>query len=580
VSALGNVLGGPCALRAQEGNAPPRWTLGRPDGLHRVALERLGRRLGWLAVPPGTDTRTLEPLLPTAAALLLKDAETDAPPSHSGHAALLHAALAGADTFVWEWDIDNDWLSDIDEGLSLLGYGPHQTEHTQAGWNRLIHADDRAANHEAYLRHERGEVETYEHAYRALAADGSWRWLLERGRIVERHPDGRPRRMLGTQTDITARRAIEAAASETTERLGRIAMHVPGLLFQYRRITDNTAVFPYASERSLPLFGVRPDELMRDASALMRRVDFADRQAMIDSIAASAATLAPWRLDFRVRRRDGVTRWIRGEASPMRLPDGATVWHGYMEDATERRELEQARQDAAVAAAANRAKTQFLSRMSHELRTPLNAVLGFTQLIEIDQAEPPTAGQRRRLKLVREAGEHLLQMIGDLLDLTRIESGGMALQFDAVDLQTVAGEALEMLRAAAEKAQVAVTLVPTGDAPLARADRTRLRQVLLNLLSNAIKYNRPGGSVLISVQRVDDHEVRLSVRDTGVGIEESELPRVFEAFYRGPLVSTTVEGAGIGLSVTQALVTLMGGRIEVQSRAGAGSTFSVTLPGA
>jgi len=578
VSALGAALGGPCGLVAQEGDAAPRWQLGSLGSM-ALPLDRLGRRLGALHVPAGTDTTQLEPLLPTAAALLLRDGDSTAPAPNE-HAALIQAALAGADTFVWDWDIDSDWLADIDEGLQRLGYASHAAGHTQEAWNQLIHPDDLEGNHAAYLRHAHGEVETYESAYRARAANGQWRWLLERGRIVERHPDGRPRRMLGTQTDITDRRALETAATEAMERLTRITQHVPGALYQFRMASDGTATFPYISARSSALFGVEPLEMVRDANTLLDLVDAEDRQQLINSVFASARDLTRWRLDFRLRRRDGELRWMRADASPQRRADNVTVWHGYIEDATERRALERAREEAAAAAAANRAKTEFLSRMSHELRTPLNAVLGFTQLIEIDQTEPASAGQLRRLKLIREAGAHLLQMIGDLLDLTRIESGGMALQLDTVSLRAVAEDALAMLRDSADKAQLALTLVDGGDDALARADRTRLRQVLLNLLSNAIKYNRPGGSVELRVLRVGPGEVLVSVRDSGVGIAEAELPRLFEPFYRGPQAGTPIEGAGIGLSVTQALVALMGGRIEVCSTRGEGSTFSVTLPAA
>jgi PAS domain S-box-containing protein len=556
VSALAIDLGGGCALSAQDGDGPLRWSIGNaPDG-RPLALERLGRRVGWLAVPPGTDIGALEAVITSAAALLAHD----------------------ADTSVWEWDIESDELSDTRDGQAMLGYAAGELGPTQTDWERVIHPDDLDANHAAYERHERGETDSYEHAYRARAADGSWRWILERGRIVERRGDGRPRRMLGTQTDITKRRTARSASSEATERLKRVTRHVPGVLFQFRRAADGHATFPYLSERSPTLFQLDPEAMAEDAAALLRRVEVSDREAMLASIAASARTLLPWRLDFRLHRHGGGTRWLRGEATPQRQGDGATVWHGYMEDATERRELEQARHDAAVAAAANRAKTEFLSRMSHELRTPLNAVLGFTQLLEIDTVEPPSEGQRRRLKLVRAAGEHLLEMIGDLLDLTRIESGGMALQFEAVALRPLAEQALEMLRANAEKSQVSLRLAAGGADAVARADPTRLRQVLLNLLSNAIKYNRPDGSVDLRVLRVDEREVLISVCDTGIGIAETELARVFEPFHRGAQTRGLVEGAGIGLSVTQALVALMGGRIEVQSVPGAGSTFAVALP--
>ena len=161
-------------------------------------------------------------------------------------------------------------------------------------------------------------------------------------------------------------------------------------------------------------------------------------------------------------------------SSPTRRADGGTVWHGYMQDVTELRELEHARQDKAAAEAANRAKTEFLSRMSHELRTPLNAVLGFSQLLEIDRADSLSEGQRRRVKLIREAGEHLLRMIGDLLDLTRIESGSLQVQLDAVPMRPLAEEAIDMLRPQAAAAQVRMALQlkgqrPGGAAPTARA---------------------------------------------------------------------------------------------------------------
>ncbi|MFY9512149.1 MAG: PAS domain-containing protein, partial [Rubrivivax sp.] len=299
VSALGSALGGPCGLKATAG-----WQLGSIGaGQQTLPLQRLGQDLGHLHAPASADATALHGLLPTAAALLLRDLETGNTPRRSEQGTLVQAALAGADTFVWEWDIDSDWLSDIDEGLQLLGYAPHAIGHTQDDWNALIHPDDRETNHEAYLRHERGEVETYESTYRARAASGQWRWLLERGRIVERHPDGRPRRMLGTQTDVTERRAL-------TERLTRISQHVPGALYQFRLAGDGSSTFPYVSERSSALFGVEPADMLRDANSLLGLVDPADRERLVRSVLASARDLTRWRLDFRLHRRgDGALRW-------------------------------------------------------------------------------------------------------------------------------------------------------------------------------------------------------------------------------------------------------------------------------
>jgi PAS domain S-box-containing protein len=493
-------------------------------------------------------------------------------------AELMQAALLGTGTYVWEWQIDTDHLSDVELGAAMLGWEAHEIGPTQEDWNRLIHPDDLAANEEAYQRHVRGEVDTYEHSYRARARDGSWRWVIERGRIVERDAAGQPLRMVGTQTDITERRMLEAQASADAARLEKIARHAPGVLFQFEMGPDQRARFPYLSEAAHELFELDPNAAIHDSSPMFRVIEREDRRRVVESSLASARDLTEWRCEFRIRRADGSLRWIQGSSTPQRQAYGVTVWHGYLQDVTDNRELARAREAAAVAAAANRAKTEFLSRMSHELRTPLNAVLGFAQLMEIDRNEPPGDGQKRRLALIREAGEHLLQMIGDLLDLTRIETGGMALQAEPLSLRALASQSLEMVRAAAEKAQLQLLFEPGVDDPLALADRTRTRQVLLNLLSNAVKYNRPGGSVTVRVQRDAQGWPGVVVSDTGQGIAAADLPHIFEPFHRGAQARGLVDGAGIGLSVTQALVQLMGGRIEATSQVGAGSRFSLSLP--
>jgi PAS domain S-box-containing protein len=575
-----------CCLLALADNGTQRWADGGEDaplaGWTVLPLQRLTRTLGQLRVQggPAASDPAWRPVLTTLAALLLSDIDAPNGRSDGTSVAMIRAALAGAGTFVWEWDVDSDGLGDIDEGLQQLGYAQGEVGGTQADWDALIHPDDREANHQAYLRHAAGEVAMYGHTYRARASDGSWRWLHERGRIVERHADGSPRRMLGTQTDVTEQKAAELAASQATARLEKIARHAPGMLYQFELTPQGKVRFSYVSERIESLFGLSPAQAMRDASAMFDVVVPEDRSAAQASVLASARDLSEWRQEFRVHRPDGPPRWLLGSSTPQREADGTVVWHGTVQDITERRELDAARQAAAVAEAANRAKTTFLSRMSHELRTPLNAVLGFAQLMEVDQAEPPGATQKRRLALIRQAGEHLLQMIGDLLDLTRIEAGGMALQIEATALAPVAQACVAMLQGEAETAGVVLALQPPAAAVQVLADATRLRQVLLNLLGNAIKYNRPGGRAELRWLAGDDARVRLQVADNGVGIAPEELPRLFEPFYRSAQRRDAVDGAGIGLAVTQALVALMDGQITVESQPGEGTVFTVSLPAA
>jgi PAS domain S-box-containing protein len=493
---------------------------------------------------------------------------------------LMSEALVGAGTSVWSWDVAEDQLSGMDGSVALLGYQPGDLPHTQQAWDTLIHPEDLPANEAAYQAHAAGETSAYESEYRAFAKDGRWRWLAERGRIVEWWPDGRPRRMVGTIIDVTQRKQAELDTAERDERLRQITRHVPGLLYQFRLPRDGRGVFPYVSERCRDVLGLDPLALMHDASLLFGRIDPADRQRTSRVLEDWTHSQVARRIEFRYLHPDGRLRWMLGVSSPRGEPDGTIVWHGYLEDITEYRELERARELAAAADAANRAKTEFLSRMSHELRTPLNAVLGFSQLMELDQADPLTPGQRHRLGLVRESGEHLLRMINDLLDHSRIEAGQLAIDLADVPLPALLRECADMLQPAAMAAGVSLHWGRVDDPLLVRADPTRLRQVVINLLGNAIKYNRRGGEVRLEAHHEEGRMAVLRVVDTGVGIAPAHLPSLFEPFNRLGQRRSAIEGTGIGLAITRGLVTLMHGRIDVNSVLDKGSTFSVTLPDA
>ncbi|WP_163648352.1 GAF domain-containing protein [Modicisalibacter sp. 'Wilcox'] len=225
---------------------------------------------------------------------------------------------------------------------------------------------------------------------------------------------------------------------------------------------------------------------------------------------------------------------------------------------------------------ASRAKSDFLSAMSHELRTPLNAILGFAQLLANGRRDPLSERQQRQVAQIRSSGEHLLALINDILDLSRIEAGRMTLALEAVSVRDICDAALESLAPLAREA--AVTLhgpAETAD-PCVLADPTRLKQVLLNLLSNAIKYNRPEGRVVVTLAEHGD-TLRVSVEDTGVGISEARIAELFQPFNRLEAEGSTIEGTGIGLTLTRQLIEQMHGRIGVTSEKDAGSRFWIEL---
>jgi signal transduction histidine kinase/CheY-like chemotaxis protein len=226
---------------------------------------------------------------------------------------------------------------------------------------------------------------------------------------------------------------------------------------------------------------------------------------------------------------------------------------------------------------ANLAKSEFLSRMSHELRTPMNAVLGFAQLLELDRNHPLTQNQRDFVQHIRHAGNHLLELINDVLDLARVESGKLSINLEPVRLSDVIQECLALVRDSARARGIRVE-PPVGDCAVAvRADRIRVKQVVLNLLANAVKYNRGQGSVTLTCAS-DGKSMRLSVKDTGAGLAPEQLARLFVPFDRLDADKVSVEGTGIGLALSKHLTHLMGGEIGVQSTPGTGSTFWIDLP--
>jgi len=239
--------------------------------------------------------------------------------------------------------------------------------------------------------------------------------------------------------------------------------------------------------------------------------------------------------------------------------------------------LEEAeRQARELAESANQSKSEFLSRMSHELRTPLNAVVGFAQLLELDDL---TDTQREEVAQIVKGGRHLLDLINEVLDISRIESGRFAVSAEPVRVAEVLGETLDLVRPLADHHDIELLGDPSRSGQsFVLADRQRLKQVLLNLSANAIKYNRPGGTVGFSCEHTAEGRLRINVADTGPGIRPEHLGLLFSPFERLGAERTDVEGTGLGLSLSRRLAEAMGGTLGVSTELGRGSTFWVDLP--
>ena len=261
--------------------------------------------------------------------------------------------------------------------------------------------------------------------------------------------------------------------------------------------------------------------------------------------------------------------WLAGYAAALSIAlDRVRV--AELSAATEA-ELRKARD---LAEAASQAKTELLSQVSHELRTPLTAMIGFAELLLSEPVEPE---QERHIRTILRAGDHLLALVNDILDVSRLEEGRLALASEPVGVGPMVNEVFELTRPMAGEMHVTVRVPRIPGALTVAADPQRLKQVLLNFVTNAIKYNHSGGRVQITAASVDGH-CRLAVADTGPGLRPEEMERLFAPFERLSAAATGVEGTGLGLALSKSLTEAMGGSIGVESKVGKGSTFWVELP--
>lgn len=473
----------------------------------------------------------------------------------------------------WDWNIQTGELIWSERIPGLFGYPEDKLEATYEHFLESVYPDDRQKVIEAVNNCvEHGFEYNIEH--RCLWPDGTVRWLLERGDVV-RAEDGTPLNMLGVVQDITNRKLAEFRILDKQARLlifNHIIENVADAVITID-CAGNIGSFNPAAEK---LFGYSRSEVInRNVSLLMPEPYSSEHsQYLARYMSGQPAGIIGKQIELPGKHKDGSVFPMELAITVMDI-NNAKHFAGILRDISERKQYEQqiiAAKDEAERA--NNAKSEFLSSMSHELRTPMNAILGFGQLLEID--EGLSEEQADYVDEMIKAGRHLLELINEVLDLAKIESGNVNMSLESLSCAELIEECLALLRPIAQGLGVTIKDAVVGDFVI-RADRTRLKQVLLNLISNAIKYNRPQGQVAVQAS-AQDGLVRLAVSDTGYGIPAGRQRELFQPFSRLGAESTTIEGTGIGLTISRRLIEMMGGAIGMASEEGRGSTFWVELP--
>jgi PAS domain S-box-containing protein len=493
-------------------------------------------------------------------------------------------ALGAGQLGVWEVDLVTGETHWDDTMVAQYGLEPGVSVRPE-DWTARIAADDRDRVLQTLFSAEY-TMSPVSIEFRIVWPDGTQRHLRALSAGV-RNAAGDPQRMVGISQDITERKTAEVAFARLTERM-TLALQAGNLGVWEMNVATDERLSDDNNLRHYGLDPANPDH--RTDEWLDKLIHPDDRHILQRAIADTLAGHAPTETEYRVIWPDGSVHFLRilavaarnGSEPPVRIV-------GVTQDVTEARRMalrleeEKERLVQAVemwtaakhaAEQANRAKSEFLTIMSHELRTPLNAILGFGQLLEMSRFGPLNDKQAEYVGAILQSGTHLRELIDEILELSRIESGRMEISITRVDLVPVVKSVIATLSPVAGQQGITLSAGDYGaSAPAVLADRTRLAQALLNLGSNAIKYNRPNGSVTLTYETIDRDRLRVAVIDTGIGIPEERQNELFQPFNRLGAAQMAIEGTGVGLALTRRLIDLMGGQVGFQSTPGVGSRF-------
>jgi PAS domain S-box-containing protein len=454
----------------------------------------------------------------------------------------------------------------------LTGYAEEQLLGKR--FSDITHPDDLDVSVPLKRRMLAGELSSYHITKRYVHPDGRAIWVQVHMSLV-RDSSGHPTHTIAQVEDITERRRAEESLRQSSMQLAEAQKLAQLGSWEWNPSTGEAV----CSEELFRIFGWDPSTQQPSLEAFMDLVPADERERVSRTIEAALEASESFRFETPIVRPDGAPRIVESYGEVLEVVDGKPVKVvGTVQDMTERRQVEEELVRRREAEREYKARSEFLSRISHELRTPMNSILGFAQLLEMDDL---TEAQHENVELISKGGHHLLQLINEVLEISRIESGNLTVSVEPVNVEDTVAEVMDLVRPLAAEHGVALEnqLGPDGDHHVA-ADHQRLKQVLLNLLSNGIKYNRRGGSVRISVEAPSPERLLILVTDTGHGIPEDKLAHVFSPFDRLGAEQTTIEGTGLGLALSKHLVEAMGGTLGVESEPRIGSTFIVGLAAA
>ncbi len=505
--------------------------------------------------------------------------------AHRDQANRMELVVRGAGLGTWDWEIGTGKVAFNSNWAGMLGYELHEIQPNLSAWTSLVHPDDNKRIHEILQNHLAGETPEFHFEHRLRRKDGSWCWVLDAGRVTERDASGKPLRAVGVHVDISSQKEAEEEAFEAKQSAEKALREINALrsaLDQHSllSVADKTGKIIDVNTGFCRISGYTREELIGNDHRMLN--SGVHPKEFWVNIWKNIASGSAWRGVVCNRKKNGEKYWVDSTIVPYRGIDGRVEKYVSIRfDVTAQKAAEvaliAAQEQAEIA---NAAKSEFLANMSHEIRTPMTAILGFTDMLASDGDR--VSAPRKRLEYIdtiRRNGEYLLDIINDILDISKIEAGKMRLEQVTTQPAHLVHEVLSLMAVRAKERGLPLEMEFSTPLPATiLSDPVRIRQILVNLVGNAIKFT-PQGKVSLRVQcDPQAQQLNFSIVDTGIGMTTEQMERLFGAFAQAD-ASTTRKfgGTGLGLRISKRLAQMLGGDICVSSQLGIGSTFVASI---
>jgi PAS domain S-box-containing protein len=493
-------------------------------------------------------------------------------------------ALALDSSFIgmWEYDVRSGTVYYDPRCDIMLGFTPANVTADFAAWMSLIHEEDRDRVIAKITEHLEGKSESYAQEYRMQAASAEWRWLLSSGKVVERDPDGKPIRMIGTRMDITERKRAEEALQESENRYRMIAELASDFIFKIA-VEDGKMKTVLMTQEFHRIAGYAPEDLKTtDMDMWTEVVHPDDRQAVLTFFQSMIVSREPDEMEHRIVTKNGEARWLHLFAKPQwdEKNQRLTAIVVVAKDVTGRKQAElrikelnaELERHVAELEADNKDLENFAHVLSHELKTPLTGVEGFSQLLKERYSKSLDSKGQEYIGIINKNARHMKDLIDDLLGFFKL--GRKDMEYSLVDMGKAAQEVYEEMRTAYPDRSIRLELKKI---PPAYGDEVMLTQVFSNLMENAVKFSKSQPVTLIEVGgRAEPEANTYYVKDNGIGFPMEQADKIFQAFHRLHS-SDEFEGTGTGLAIVQRIAQRHGGKTWAESKPGEGSVFYFSI---